>query len=91
MQALQGGYKLTDLYFYGSGCLYPHGAGIVKGVLNLCFQNASISVESDLLAAGIALYGDGSGAAAILGTGELLVATIVMVQLLVLHHLLAIF
>lgn len=66
---LPGDYTLTELYFYGSGCLYPHGAGIVKGVLSLCFQNASISVESDLLAAGIALYGDGAGVAAILGTG----------------------
>jgi len=66
---LSGASKLTALYFYGSGCLYPHGAGIVKEVLIGCFPNVPISVESDLLAAGIALYGDSAGVAAILGTG----------------------
>jgi len=61
--------ELTDLFFYGSGCFFPHGSAIVKGVLRINFPNAQISVESDLLAAGIALYGNGEGVASILGTG----------------------
>lgn len=60
---------LTELFFYGSGCFYPHGSAIVKEALNIVFPNTLISVESDLLAAGIALYSNGEGVAAILGTG----------------------
>ncbi|SDB84209.1 hypothetical protein [Williamwhitmania taraxaci] len=62
-------YDLNSLYFYGSGCLGSHGAGIVNGALNLYFPKVDITVESDLVAAGIALYGMGEGIASILGTG----------------------
>lgn len=66
---LSHGDELKELYFYGSGCLSSHGAGIVNGALNLYFPKTAITVESDLVAAGIALYGKGEGVASILGTG----------------------
>ena len=51
--------KLQSIYFYGSGCLSQHGSSIVNGALVHYFSNSEIFVESDLVAAGIALYGRG--------------------------------
>lgn len=59
------------LHFYGSGCLHSQGREKVEMALKKIGFSASI-VESDLVAAGKALYGNGSGWCAIMGTGSVL-------------------
>jgi N-acetylglucosamine kinase-like BadF-type ATPase len=60
--------KVLEVHFYGAGCS-PERKGIVQEALSDCFENAKISVESDLLAAARCLLGKEAGFAAILGTG----------------------
>ena len=60
--------KVTQIYFYGAGC----AAGkddIVKNALTVVFPNASIVIQSDLLAAAKSLLGDSKGFISMLGTG----------------------
>ena len=58
------------IFFYGAGCLGEEGAQKLHSALKNHFPDAAISVKSDLVAAGIALYGKGSGVVSILGTGS---------------------
>lgn len=60
---------ITNIYFYGSGCIEPY-SGTVKKVLQEHFPQADIAVESDMLGAAIALCGHSEGIACILGTGS---------------------
>lgn len=60
--------KITQVHFYGAGCSLEKKPLVYKA-LKTCFVNATIAVESDLLAAARCLLGSKSGFAAILGTG----------------------
>lgn len=60
--------NVLEVYFYGAGCS-PERKDIVHDALALCFKNAKIVVEIDLLAAARCLLGNKEGYAAILGTG----------------------
>ncbi len=60
--------EVHQIYFYGSGCIGDK-VTIIRDALATWFINASIQVESDLLAAARALLGEKPGFAAILGTG----------------------
>jgi len=58
------------VYFYGTGCLNPANAVIVKKALKNVFKNAEVNVSHDLMGAAKALCGNEKGIACILGTGS---------------------
>ena len=62
--------NISDVFFYGSGCMLEHNRNKATDFLNLVFNNSKIHVESDLVGAGNAIYGNGEGLVAILGTGS---------------------
>ncbi|HTD94954.1 MAG TPA: hypothetical protein VK644_14110 [Chitinophagaceae bacterium] len=62
--------KVTEVYYYGTGCANPSNARLVRNALLQVFGNAYVDVNHDLLAAARALCGDGKGVACILGTGS---------------------
>jgi N-acetylglucosamine kinase-like BadF-type ATPase len=59
----------TEIFFYGAGCGASKGKEIVREALRICFPDATIHVEADLLGAARSLCGTQAGLAAILGTG----------------------
>ncbi len=58
------------LYFYGTGCFAPARRDKVSHWLKERFPLFDIVVQSDLIASGLALYGDKKGIVGILGTGS---------------------
>lgn len=60
------------IYFYGAGCgpSFPDVTEKLTAQLGSYFGAAEVSVQSDLLAAVRALFGQGEGVACILGTGS---------------------
>lgn len=62
-------YLADELHFFGAGCFADEKAQKMKLML-LQFGFSSVFVQSDLHGAAIALFGDKSGAFAILGTGS---------------------
>ena len=61
--------EVREVNFYGAGCSASR-IPIIEDVLKSIFKNASLSIESDLLAAARSLLGREPGFAAILGTGS---------------------
>lgn len=60
---------ITEVYFYGAGCT-KEKSPILKALLQKVFPTAtSVEVDSDMLGAAKALFGDKEGIACILGTG----------------------
>ena len=67
------GYKdqITQLIFYGSGCSSEDRNQYLTTIFKRYFTNAnSITVDHDMMAACIALFGRGDGIACIIGTGS---------------------
>lgn len=65
-----GSQPISQVHFYGAGCSeYKHKEVIVEE-LKRVFSQATLEVESDMLAAARALCGDQPGIACILGTGS---------------------
>jgi len=62
--------SIEKIYFFGAGCTNSPSQSHIKNALGFVFPNAIINVDSDLLAACIALFGNGQGIACILGTGS---------------------
>ncbi len=58
------------VYFYGAGCNSPLKKLVVNKAIADQFNSATVTVESDLLGAAIACFGDEPGVACILGTGS---------------------
>lgn len=58
------------IYFYGSGCSTDENCTIVKNSLLRFFPHADIHLHHDLYGSAIALFGNNSGIACILGTGS---------------------
>ena len=75
LEALQGAelseikQKVTQVFFYGSGCSTPQNCWMIEGVLSSFFSQAKIAVWHDMLAVARATCGKEKGMAAILGTG----------------------
>tara|TARA_R110000868_G_scaffold410693_4_gene699804 strand:+ start:36049 stop:36909 length:861 start_codon:yes stop_codon:yes gene_type:complete len=59
-----------EVYFYGAGCGTEKNIKKLKEVLTSSFEKAEVHVDSDLLAAAIACFGNEAGVACILGTGS---------------------
>ncbi len=62
--------KVTEVYFFGAGCSSPDKRETVSNVLSQIFQQAYISVDSDLLGSAYAMCGRETGLCCILGTGS---------------------
>lgn len=62
---------VEEVYFYGAGCgpSFPEASDRLRRILAERFATERVTVESDLQAAVLALYGEGEGIACILGTG----------------------
>ena len=60
----------TDIEYYGAGCATPQLCEKITLAIREIWDDASINVESDLLGAARALFGEKKGIACILGTGS---------------------
>ncbi len=60
----------VEVYFYGAGVISDLGRSVISMAIKRYVSDAKITIDSDLVAAGIALYGDGDGLVGILGTGS---------------------
>ncbi len=60
---------ISAVYFYGAGCTAERRHIIVNALKEIGFDNAEISVDSDLLGAARAVCGNHPGVVGILGTG----------------------
>ena len=61
---------VKKVFFYGAGCSSVYKCMTVEDALIKLFKNAEITIESDLLGAARALFGEEEGIACILGTGS---------------------
>lgn len=62
--------NITEIHFFGAGCSSVERKQIIENPLAEFFANAKINIESDLLGAGIAMFGANKGIVGILGTGS---------------------
>ncbi len=62
--------KISEIYFYGAGCINDEKNTIVKKALSLYFNTNDIKVYTDLLGVARSLCGRNKGIACILGTGS---------------------
>ena len=61
---------VKEIYYYGTGCINPKNANIVKKALAQVFTKAKLFVTHDMMGAARALCGHKKGIACILGTGS---------------------
>ena len=61
---------IHEIRFFGAGCAYPEINTRLAHLIKDIWPSASIFIESDLMGASIALFGESDGIAAILGTGS---------------------
>lgn len=61
---------ISEIYFYGAGIINEEKGDVVKLALQQLFPSSKIEVQSDLLAAARATFGEKKGIACILGTGS---------------------
>ena len=64
------GNRVEQIIFYGAGLVSEESAVPVRECLEIWCPFASVEFHSDILAAARALFGDGSGVVAIMGTGS---------------------
>jgi len=62
--------RITDVYYYGTGCSNPANVKLIKAAIEHVFTEATVQVTHDLMAAARALCGRNKGIACILGTGS---------------------
>jgi len=61
---------ITDIYYYGTGCLDPRNAKMMKSAISKVFDGARVQVKHDLAGISRASCGNTKGVACILGTGS---------------------
>ncbi|MGC4036240.1 MAG: N-acetylglucosamine kinase [Chitinophagaceae bacterium] len=61
---------INEVFYYGTGCINPKNANIVKTALRYVFPKAKLNVTHDMMGAARALCGHKKGVACILGTGS---------------------
>ncbi len=64
------GKGIAEIHFYGAGLVSEEAAAPIRECLEIWCPFAEINFQSDMLAAARALFGDGSGVVAIMGTGS---------------------
>ena len=62
--------SVKEIYFYGAGLVSEASAAPLRSCLEMWCPFAEMEFHSDILAAARALFGDGSGVVAIMGTGS---------------------
>lgn len=62
--------KINAIYFYGTGLSNPDNVKSLKKALKIVFKNASLDIQTDLVAAARATCQKNKGIACILGTGS---------------------
>ena len=62
--------KINAIYFYGTGLSNPDNVKSLKKALRLVFKNATLDIQTDLVAAARATCQKNKGIACILGTGS---------------------
>ena len=62
--------EITDIFFYGAGCVNQEKKDVLKNALIENFPGSAVSVENDILGAARALCHREPGIACILGTGS---------------------
>jgi len=61
--------SIEAIYFYGAGCT-KEKSPVLKAIIKESFPAAKVEVDSDMLGAAKALFGNSEGIACILGTGS---------------------
>lgn len=61
---------VKDIFFYGAGLVSPQSWAPIEEALQMWCPMSNVHFYSDILAAARALFGDGSGVVAIMGTGS---------------------
>lgn len=64
------GRTVSEVFFYGAGLVSPEAASPLEDALGRWCSFADVTFNTDMLAAARALFGDGSGIVAIMGTGS---------------------
>lgn len=64
------GCHVSEVFFYGAGLVSPESVDPIAQALEMWCPVAQVYFHSDILAAARALFGDGSGVVAIMGTGS---------------------
>ena len=64
------GRHIDDVFFYGAGLVSPEATAPLAQALEMWCPMASLHFHTDMLAAARALFGNGSGVVAIMGTGS---------------------
>lgn len=64
------GRHVEEVFFYGAGLVSPEVSSVIAEALGMWCPMAELHFHTDLLAAARALFGDGSGVVAIMGTGS---------------------
>lgn len=64
------GCHVEEIFFYGAGLVSPQSYAPLEQALQMWCPMADVHFHSDILAAARALFGDGSGVVAIMGTGS---------------------
>ncbi|MEO6316347.1 MAG: N-acetylglucosamine kinase [Chitinophagaceae bacterium] len=62
--------SVTAIYYYGTGCLDPQNARMMKSAISKVFAGVDVHVDHDLAGAAKAVCGHEKGIASILGTGS---------------------
>lgn len=62
--------KVTEIYFFGSGCSSPDKREIVSNAVSAVFKKAFVSVDTDLIGSTYATCGDTPGFISTIGTGS---------------------
>ena len=61
---------VKEIFFYGAGLVSPQSCAPIEEALQMWCPMSNVHFYSDILAAARALFGDGSGVVAIMGTGS---------------------
>lgn len=64
------GKRVERIFFYGAGLVSPEAGAAISSVLDLWCPFAEVGFHTDMEAAGRAVFGDGDGVVAIMGTGS---------------------
>ena len=64
------GRLINEIFFYGAGLVSPESCTPIEDMLQMWCPTAAVHFYSDILAAARALFGDGTGIVAIMGTGS---------------------
>jgi N-acetylglucosamine kinase-like BadF-type ATPase len=64
------GRQVSHVYFYGAGLVSPQTEAVLESIIGLWCPFSQVEFHTDMEAAARAVFGDGSGVVAIMGTGS---------------------